>query len=102
MFVSTRWLDSHKNETNHVRGTTPNTVVLVLHFSVGNEAGISQEGESGIGGALHLADADSLSLRGAPSSNLNHYPAHRFLDSTASDRDFGGKANNYTIVGTRQ
>src|SRR5580693_8827835 len=52
-FVTACWLDSHKNGMGPGSRTTPNTVVLALHFSVGNgdDRGFSGEAATEIGSA---------------------------------------------------
>ena len=55
-------LDGHKNETGPGWRTTPNTVVLALHFSVGSGGwDFPRKAKTGMGGVLPLSQARSLS-----------------------------------------
>jgi hypothetical protein len=64
-FVTPVGLDGHKNETGPGWRTTPNSVVLALHFSVGGGRDFPRKAKTGMDGVLHLSQARSLSSMSA-------------------------------------
>src|SRR5258706_10926837 len=104
LVVTARWLDGRKNETRSGSGTTPNTVGLALHFSVGIGGGpeFLRESKYWSGCSGHLAQADSQSFQRVTKVYPSEYHAAVSYLRGARSRLWRGGRTTITIAGTRQ